>query len=70
MMLVGVLFLAGVLPYSSDIFIKFLIGAGLLVVGQAIFLIAIDGSIIRVGKLVGSAIMKKKSKKFYLCKNI
>ena len=61
MMLVGVLFLAGVLPYSSDIFVKFLIGAGLLVVGQAIFLIAIDGSIIKVGKLVGSAIMKKKS---------
>ena len=60
-MLVGVLFLAGVLPYSSGVFVKFLIGAGLLVLGQAIFLIAIDGSIIKVGKLVGSAIMKKKS---------
>lgn len=61
MLLVAILFLAGVVPFNADIIGKFLIGALLLVLGQTIFLIAIDGSIIKVGKIVGSAIMKKKS---------
>lgn len=55
------LFLFGAIPYSPEFVNKFLIGAGLLVVGQAIFLVAIDASIIKLGKLVGNELMKKKN---------
>lgn len=55
------LFLFGAIPYSPEFAGHFLIGAGLLVVGQAIFLMAIDTSIIKLGKLVGNELMKKRN---------
>ena len=55
------LFLFGAIPYSPEFASHFLIGAGLLVVGQAIFLMAIDQSIIKLGKLVGTELMKKRN---------
>lgn len=55
------LMLFGVIPYNADMFGKFLIGAVLLILGQTVFLISIDNGIIKVGKLVGVALMKKRS---------
>lgn len=59
-LIVVFLMLFGVVPYSSQVLTAFLIGAGLLVVGQTIFLVAIDEGIIKLGKLVGTFLMKKK----------
>lgn len=60
-LIVVFLILVKAVPYDPDVFGKFLIGAGLLAVGQAVFLSAIDESIIKVGKLVGTSLMKKKN---------
>lgn len=55
------LMLFGAIPFDMNFFLKFLIGAILLIVGQSIFLVAIDGSIIKLGRAVGSALMKRKN---------
>ena len=60
LLLVVFFMLVGVIPYNAEVFGHFLIGAAFLVIGQAVFLTAIDESIISVGKTVGSAIMKKR----------
>lgn len=56
--IVGFFMLIQVIPFNSEILVQFLIGAVFLVVGQAVFLTAIDGSIIKTGRAVGSALMK------------
>ncbi|MDD4815989.1 MAG: DUF1538 domain-containing protein [Clostridia bacterium] len=58
--LVFLLLLCGVIPYDSTIFVKFLIGAGLLSLGQAIFLVSVDQSVIKMGESIGSSLMKIK----------
>lgn len=60
LLLIVLLLLVGAIPYDAEIFEKFLIGAGLLVLGQTIFLITIENSIIKVGRSMGSSLMKVK----------
>ena len=62
--LVFLLLIVGVIPYDSVIFTNFLIGAFLLVIGQSVFLVAIDESIIGVGRNIGARLMGLK--KFWL----
>ena len=59
-LIVVFLMLFGVVPYNHDVFIGFIVGAMLLVLGQTIFLVATDEGIIKLGKLVGTSLMKKK----------
>lgn len=58
--LVGFLCLIGAVPFDGSLFLKFGIGAILLVFGKSIFMTGIDTSIIPVGKAVGSELMKRK----------
>ena len=58
--LVFLLLVFGAIPYNAEIFSYFLIGAGLLAFGQAIFLVAIDQSVIKMGEAIGSSLMKLK----------
>lgn len=58
--LVFLLLVFGAIPYNVEIFSYFLIGAGLLAFGQAIFLVEIDQSVIKMGEAIGSSLMKLK----------
>ena len=58
--LVFLLYLIGVIPYDQTTFMHFLIGAVLLIVGQSVFLVAIDASIIESGHLIGVKLIEKK----------
>ncbi len=58
--LVFLLFLFGVIPYDASIFTNFLIGSILLIIGQTIFLVAIDESIIGTGRNIGAKLFKLK----------
>ena len=58
--IVGFLCLIGVVPYDGDLFVDFIIGAVLLVIGKSVFMTGIDTSILPVGKAVGSELMKRK----------
>jgi hypothetical protein len=58
--LVFLLLLVGVIPFDETIFGKFLLGASLLIIGQTVFLVTIEKSIIKIGRSVGSSLMKFK----------
>ncbi|MDD4685848.1 MAG: DUF1538 family protein [Clostridia bacterium] len=58
--LVFLLLLVGVIPYDEFIFGKFFVGASFLIIGQTVFLVTIDKSIIKIGRSVGSSLMKFK----------
>ena len=58
--LVFLLFLFGVIPYDASIFTNFLIGSILLIIGQTIFLVAIDESIVGTGRNIGAKLFKLK----------
>lgn len=60
LLLIVLLLVVGAIPYDAEVFEKFLIGSALLVFGQTIFLITIENSIIKVGRSVGSSLMKVK----------
>ncbi len=45
-------------PFETDVFIRFLVGAVLVIVGLTIFLIGVDVGIIPVGKTMGTGIVK------------
>lgn len=47
-------------PMPSEVFVAFIISAFLLVLGQALFLIGVDRSILQMGELVGNNIRKLK----------
>jgi len=59
-LLIFILLVCGVISYDARIFEHFFIGAGLLVLGQTVFLVSIENSIIKVGRSVGSSLMKIK----------
>ncbi|MDD3232029.1 MAG: DUF1538 domain-containing protein [Clostridia bacterium] len=61
LMLVFLLLLLGVIEYNSEIFGRFFIGAGLLALGQSVFLTAIDESVIKAGRAIGNSIMRIKN---------
>lgn len=59
-LLIIILLICGVIPYEALTFERFFIGAGLLVLGQTIFLVSIENSVLKVGRSVGSSLMKVK----------
>ncbi|MDD4276205.1 MAG: DUF1538 family protein, partial [Clostridia bacterium] len=59
-LLILILLISGAIPYEAITFERFFIGAGLLVLGQTVFLVSIENSVIKVGRSVGSSLMKIK----------
>lgn len=51
----------GVIPFAWDVAIKFVIGAGLLVIGQALFLVGVDAGIVKIGQVIGNSIVRLKN---------
>ena len=60
MAVVFLLMAIGVLPFESDLVIAFLIGGAMLAIGQAMFLVGIDLSILEVGRRAGTRLMRMK----------
>ena len=60
MAVVFLLMAVGVLPFESKLVIAFLIGGAMLAIGQAMFLVGIDLSILEVGRRAGTRLMRMK----------
>ena len=60
MAVVFLLMAVGVLPFESNLVIAFLIGGAMLAIGQAMFLVGIDLSILEVGRRAGTRLMRMK----------
>lgn len=56
--IVGICFLSGASEINSTLFVNFIICSVLIIIGQFLFFLGIDQSLLKVGKHSGSALMK------------